>query len=61
MAVVEVILGIIGGIVGLVVGLVGAVIGLVVGGVGLAIALTVIVLVGLFVVAPLVLIFGLLF
>ena len=61
MAVVEVILGIIGGIVGLVVGLAGAVIGLVVGGIGLAIALTVIVLVGLFVVAPLAILFRLLF
>ena len=58
---VDFILGIIGGIVGLVVGLVGAVFGLVVGGVGLAIALTVLVLVGLFIVAPLVLLFGLVF
>jgi hypothetical protein len=58
---VDFILGIIGGIVGLVVGLVGAVVGLVVGGVGLAIALTVLVLVGLFIVAPLVLLFGLVF
>jgi hypothetical protein len=61
MALVEFILGIIGGIIGLAVGLVGAVIGLVVGGVGLAIALVVIALVGVFVVAPLVILFGLVF
>jgi len=59
MAVIDVILGILGGIVGLVVGLVGGVIGLVVGAVGLVLGLTLVVLVGVFILAPLALIFGL--
>jgi hypothetical protein len=59
MVVVDVILGILGGIVGLVVGLVGGVIGLVVGAVGLVLGLTLVVLVGVFILAPLALLFGL--
>ena len=61
MAVIDVILGILGGIVGLVVGLVGGVIGLVVGAVGLALGLTLVFLVGVFILAPLALLFGLVF
>ena len=59
MAVIDVILGILGGIVGLVVGLVGGVIGLMVGAVGLALGLTLVGLVGVFILVPLALIFGL--
>jgi hypothetical protein len=57
--VIDVILGILGGIVGLVVGLLGGVIGLVVGALGLALGLTLVVLVSVFILAPLALIFGL--
>ena len=59
MEVIDVVLGILGGIVGLVVGLMGGVIGLVFGAVGLVLGLTLVVLVGVFILAPLALIFGL--
>jgi hypothetical protein len=58
MAIIEAVLGIIGGIVGLALGLVGAVVGLVMGGIGLVVGLFVVGFVLLVVVAPLVLVFG---
>lgn len=59
MAVIDVDFGIICEIFGLVVGLLGGVIGLVFGAVGLALRLTLVALVGVFILAPLALIFWL--